>query len=115
MLSLICCYFKFNGKKSSYPRLILKLYNLFKEQKPEIVHAHFLDATIISLTAALLAGVKHRIYTRHHSTYHHKFAKKGVLYDKYSNMLATTIIAVSGVVEKVLLQNEQVPKRKIIM
>jgi len=97
------------------PGRIVKLYKLFKEQKPQIVHTHFLDATVLGLTAALFAGVKHRIYTRHHSTYHHKFAKKGVYYDRYSNMLATKIIAISSVVEKVLCQNELAPKRKVVI
>ncbi len=107
------CHFNFNGNKLLYPGLIVKLYKLFKKRKPEIVHTHFLDATVLGLTAALFAGIKHRIYTRHHSTYHHKFAKKGVYYDKYSNLLATKIIAISGVVEKVLLKKEQVPKGKV--
>jgi len=40
-----------------------KLYNLFKKEKPDIVHSHTPKAGLLSMWAAKLAGVKVRIHT----------------------------------------------------
>lgn len=67
----------------------------------------------MGLTAAKLAGVNQRIYTRHHSDYHHQYFPKAVKYDRYSNWLSTDIVAISEVVKNILTTKEKVKEEKI--
>jgi glycosyltransferase involved in cell wall biosynthesis len=99
--------------KKDLPLAIVKITRLLRKIKPQIVHAHLFDASLAGLMAARLAGIKRRIYTRHHSDYHHTYFPHAVKYDRLINRLATEIIAISGVVKNVLLQKEHVPEKKI--
>jgi glycosyltransferase involved in cell wall biosynthesis len=81
--------------------------------KPDVIHCHLLQANIIGLTAARLAGVRRRIYTRHHSSLHHVYHPKGVFWDKLANALATDIVAISDNVRRILMEWEHVPAAKI--
>ncbi|HOY41685.1 MAG TPA: glycosyltransferase family 4 protein [Chitinophagales bacterium] len=92
---------------------ILHTYKLLKRIKPDIVHTHIFEGSLIGLTAAFLAGIKNRIQTRHHSSFHHIHAPGGVKFDKYCNRISTTIIAPSENVKEILLSKEQVPESKI--
>jgi glycosyltransferase involved in cell wall biosynthesis len=71
-------------------------------------------ANLIGLSAAKLAGIKSRIYTRHHSDFHHVYFPKAVKWDKYCNYLATKIVSISDVVTNILVQKENVTNEKII-
>ena len=64
------------------------------------------------MTAAWLARVPKRIYTRHYATLHHEYYPNAVKYDKYINHLATDIVAISKNVERVLIQAEHVEPKK---
>lgn len=103
---------KFTGKKDIL-RSMYECYKFLKKEKIEIVHCHLFEACIIGLASARLAGVKKRIYTRHHSTLHHVYFPKAVYYDKFINYLATHIVAISNVVKTVLLNDEKVNVSKI--
>ena len=82
-------------------------------RRPDFVHCHLFQASIIGITAAWLAGIKKRIYTRHHADVHHVYHPNAVKYDRWVNSKATHIIAVSFNI-KTLLQNlEQVSADKI--
>lgn len=81
--------------------------------KPNIVHCHLFDASLVGLIASKLAFVKKRIYTRHHSLYHHNYFPNAVKYDKLINWLSTDIIAISNLVKNVLINQEDVPASKI--
>lgn len=102
----------FHGKKS-YPRCCYAVYQILKAEKPDFVNCNLLDANMIGLTAAWLAGVRNRVYTRHHSTFHHVYFRKGRYYDYFANFLATRIVAVSSLVKRVLIEYEGVPPEKI--
>lgn len=102
----------YTGKKD-LPKAIAAIYRLLKKQKPDVVHTHLFDANLAGLFAARLARIPTRIYTRHHSDYHHIYYPKAVKYDKLVNRLATHIIAISKVVENVLITKENVPAKKI--
>jgi glycosyltransferase involved in cell wall biosynthesis len=102
----------FYGKKS-YPRCLISVYNILKKESPNFVNCNLLDANLIGLSAAYLAGVPNRVYTRHHSTFHHVYFKKGKYYDYYSNFLATQIVAVSSLVRRVLVEMEGVSEEKV--
>jgi glycosyltransferase involved in cell wall biosynthesis len=105
---------KCSSKKQWLPALF-QTYRLLKKLKPDVVHCHLIKANIIGLTAAKLVGIKKRVYTRHHSSLHHIYFKKGVWLDKYSNRLATHIVAISRVVQRILIDWENVPSNKIIL
>lgn len=105
---------KYAGKKDM-PAAVYKTYRLLKEIKPEIAHCHIFEGGVIGMTAAKLAGVKKRIYTRHYSTYHHSYAPGGVKFDKWINALSTKIIAISENVRTILIEKENVPAEKIVL
>lgn len=98
--------------KKDYPSAIFKCRKLLKKLKTDMVHCHLRDANIIGLIAAKTLNIRKRIYTRHHSSYHHEYFPKAVKLDKLCNYLATDIIAISLNVKNVL-QKENVPLNKI--
>jgi glycosyltransferase involved in cell wall biosynthesis len=92
---------------------IWKLFWIFHSAKPAIVHAHLFDASICALPVAKFAGIKRRIYTRHHSTFHHQYFPKMVKYDRFINFCSTQIVAISENVKNVLTKQEGVNESKI--
>lgn len=105
-------YIQHLGKVSYFLSLFRVLKILFNI-KPDVVHAHLLDANLIGLLAAKLIGVKKRIYTRHHSTFHHEYYPRAVRWDKLTNILASHIVAISENVQDVLMTKESVLLKKI--
>lgn len=93
----------------------LKTFNLLRNIKPDIVHAHLFEAGLIGITAAYFARIKKRIYTRHYATQHHEYAPGGVKYDRIINHLSTDIIAISRNVEDVLINMEKIKPEKITL
>lgn len=102
-----------SNKKQIIPALC-KCFLLLKKIKPDVVHCHLMWANLIGLTGAKLAGVRSRIYTRHHSDYHHIYFPKAVKWDKYCNKLATKIVSITDVVTDILVKKENVSENKII-
>lgn len=102
----------YRGKKDIL-RGIWGTINILRKQKIDVVHAHLFDANIIGITAAWVLRIKKRIYTRHHSNFHHVYYPKAVKYDKFVNALSTDIIAISNNVENILTKLENVPRSKI--
>lgn len=105
-------YIRWRGNKD-YPAALLAVWKLLRRLRPKTVHCHFLHATIVGLTAAWLLGIKQRIFTRHHSTFHHDYAPRGVWLDKYCNRMATHILAITSMVKGILTDREEVPEEKI--
>lgn len=103
-------YFK---SKKNYPRTFAKLIKTLYVFKPDIIHCHMLDASLLGLLAGKILNIKIRITTRHFSTYHHEYHPKAVKIDKFINWLATNIIAISKVVEKTLIEKENVKPIKV--
>ncbi len=99
--------------KADLVKATFKTYQFLKHHKIDIVHCHLLDAGLVGILSAKMAGIKTRIYTRHYSTYHHVYFPKGVLYDKLINRYSTKIIAVSKLVKDVLIEKEHVESNKI--
>ncbi len=100
--------------KKSIPFAIIETIRFLKREKINIVHTHLFDANIVGLIAAKLAGIKKRIYTRHHSSYHHEYYPHAIKYDKLCNALATDIIAITATVRDILIKKEGVSYKKII-
>jgi len=102
----------YQGKKD-LPKSTWQIRKILRKDKINIVHTHLFDATFAGLIAAKLAGVKTRIYTRHHSSRNHKYNKKMVKFDKLFNRLSTTVIAISENVKEVLMRMEGLSDHKI--
>ncbi len=92
---------------------VKKLCRIFNKLQPDIVHTHFVNASLAGLLAAKISGVKCRIHTRHHSTECHNYYPHGVYYDKFISFLSTKIVAISEVVRNVLIERENVNPKKI--
>lgn len=105
-------FIKFNSKVD-YLKVAFKLMKLFFKLKPDVVHVHLIDACLTALPVAFLMGIRKRIYTRHHSTYHFDYFPHAVKYDKLINFLSTNIIAISKNVENVMLNKEHVNATKV--
>ena len=96
-------------------RVWLRVFKILRVQKPDIIHAHLWIANLVGLTAGWLAGVKKRIYTRHHATLHYKEYPSGLKWDKLNNRLATHIIAISRNVEDILINWDNAERKKITL
>lgn len=103
---------RYEGKKS-IPKAFFKVRQLLKKLKTEVVHCHLFAACVVGLTAARSLGIKKRIHTRHHSTFHHEYFPKAVFYDKMINRLSSDIVAISHNVQEILTQKEKVKDKKI--
>lgn len=101
----------YRGKKDAF-RAIRSVWKVFRTEKTHIVHTHLFDASMFGLLAAKLARIPKRVYTRHHGTLHHEFFPRAVYYDKLIHSFATDIIAISGIVQEVLLSRENVAQSK---
>ena len=99
--------------KYGMPLVLARLSLLFLIRRPDVVHAHLMDATLLGLTAAWLTGIRKRIYTRHNSTFHHVYFPGAVKYDRWSNRLATQIVSISQATDKALLEMENVSSGKV--
>lgn len=101
----------FTGKKD-YPKAILKTIRFFRKVRPDIIHTHLADASMIGLVAGKLTGIKKRVYTRHGGTQKF-FFDKGKKYDKAIHAMSTHIIATCENVKEVLMEEDKVKAEKI--
>ncbi len=105
-------FVKYRGKKDIFSA-IWKVRKQLKMWKTNVVHCHLFDANVVGLLASKSLGIKKRIYTRHHSDYHHVYFPRAVYYDRFVNYLATDIVAISGAVKEILEKKEFVNPKKI--
>ena len=114
-LNYNCYWIKFdsNNKKKYYPYALAKSYQLLKKIKPDIIHTHLFDDSLIMLTAARMAGIRNRIISKLDAGFHF-FTKPGwVKLDKLNNYNATNLITVSGENRKFIIKNENADPDKI--
>lgn len=105
---------RYRGKKD-FPRALAQGYRLLRRWRPDIVHAHLFDATLVAMIAGAAARIPVRVYTRHHSTYHHEYMPKALKWDRVMHICATNIVAISEVVRRVLVDREGVSPSKIAL
>ena len=99
--------------KKDYFRVFLELLSVLIWERPQIIHTHLFDASLLGLAAGWVARVPKRVYTRHYSTYHHMYHPRTVRLDRLMNQFATDIVAVSSTVKNVLTEREGVSPDKI--
>ncbi|MBL1280572.1 MAG: glycosyltransferase family 4 protein [Fluviicola sp.] len=92
---------------------IKKCLSLLKELKPELIHCHLAMANWIGLWAGKFAGIKTRVYTRHSGEPLHIHWKERLI-DKIQNGLSTKVIAITKVIEDLLLQ-QGVKRNKVAL
>lgn len=105
-------HYKLNNKLD----LILNFFRLlflFLRKRPQIVHAHLFEASLLSISASRLIGIKKCMYTRHHGSYHLDYFPNMVKWDRWNNRLANEIIAISENVKNILIDREEADPRKI--
>ena len=101
------------GKIGSIINFILVSREIIR-YRPHTLFASGQFATVIGILSAKLLNVPNRVFIRHHSSFHHKYKMKfGIIIDRISNRLATRIVAVSKVVEKILVEDELAVQDKI--
>ncbi len=93
--------------------LFFKLWWILLWSRPDIIHTHLRYASLLGVTAGFFAGIKKRIHTRHHSTSNHLYHPHAVKTDKWITALSTRVVAISKVVEKVLIEKENADSKKI--
>ena len=95
------------------PGALWRVIRLLRRTRPDTVHAHLLPACVVGLIAARILRVTQRVYSRHHSTFHHEYAARWVTIDRFINRLATHVVASSENVGYVVRELEGVPAEKI--
>lgn len=101
--------------KALFPFYVFYFWTLLLMKRPNFVHCHLFEASLIGLLAAKWAGVKKRFSTRHHSDFHHLYHPHAVKYDLWVNAWSTQIIAVSNNVAQILKEKEGVAENKIVV
>jgi glycosyltransferase involved in cell wall biosynthesis len=103
----------FFERKTDIPLATLNTYLTLRKWKPDAVHCHLFEASIIGLYAAKWAGIPKRIYTRHHFLYHWEENPKAVKYDIWCNQWATDIVTLTENMGKFLTEKEKAEPHKI--
>jgi glycosyltransferase involved in cell wall biosynthesis len=99
--------------KKDFFRAGYKIFSIIKKVKPDLVHCHLFDASLLGITISKMLNVKKRIHTRHHATHHHLYFPHAVKYDRWINKLSTKIIAISQNIKNILIEQEQVNPDKV--
>ena len=103
----------YNSRKDAL-RTVRSLMRHLRASRPAVINCNLLEASVYGLLAAFLTGIGKRTYTRHLAAHNHKYHPvKGVLYDRFCNLLSHRIIAISECTREVLTDWEHVPKEKV--
>jgi glycosyltransferase involved in cell wall biosynthesis len=85
-------------------------------RKPSVLYASGQFASATGMVCGFFLRVPIRIFTRHHSNYHHRYNLKfGIYVDQITSKMATCIVAVSEVVKSILIEVENVPSYKVVL
>jgi glycosyltransferase involved in cell wall biosynthesis len=104
--------------KNKYSSLTLfwEVWVEIVRNRPKVIYASGQFASAVGISCGFFAGIKLRVFTRHHSDYHHKYNMKfGIFVDKLTNMFANRIIAVSRNVQEIITNLESVSQKKVTL
>lgn len=101
--------------RKGYPMAYARLAALIKKERPDIVHAHLFDPSLMALTAAKRRGIK-TVLTRHHSDAIHEIASPAkrrfyLALENYISRKSDHIIAPSRTVRDYLLKEGVTPEK----
>jgi len=110
-----CYWIKYNHQKRKSGILvsIIKCYLILKKIKPDIVHSHLFDDSIVSMISAKLLGVKRRIVTKGDTGFHYFYKPQWVIFDRLINYLATDIVSISNESKRFIIEKENANPLKI--
>lgn len=110
-----CYWIKFShaNRKADMLLAIPRLLKLFKLIKPDVINTHLFDDSFPALFAARLIGIKKRVITKGDTTFHWNYAKKWVWADRFNNLNATDIIAISNESKEFILNQEKADPSKV--
>jgi glycosyltransferase involved in cell wall biosynthesis len=105
------------SERADYPRAAAEIWRTFKIEKPDVVHTHLFNPSLIALTLAKWRGLK-TVMTRHHSdlVYQIPSGVKRRFYlalEQYMMRKADHIIAPSIMVRDVMVDRQRVPNEKV--
>lgn len=92
------------------------LFNLFKKERPDIVHSSSSKAGLLSMIAGKLAGVKLRIHTVEEPPQIAKRGEKKTFFQRLEHLtyeLATDIWPTSNALKSLILENEICSREKL--
>ncbi len=89
----------------SYPACIKHIYKILKTNRPDIVHTHLTTANILGLTAAAMAGIKLRVFTKH-SGQIPGLDLKLKLYDYITLTFSVYAVAITAGIKKALVKQK---------
>ncbi len=98
--------------KYDYPRAIWQTMRFLRKVKPDIIHTHLGNASVIGMIAGKLSGIQGRAYTRHGGT-HRDFFEGGRKYERLIQSMSTHIIATCENVKEILTEEDKVKAEKI--
>ncbi|MBK8809915.1 MAG: glycosyltransferase family 4 protein [Acidobacteria bacterium] len=98
--------------KRDLPMVLLKLINILRKERAEVIHTHMFIADIVGQAAGKLLRIKPRVYTRHSSNENRKYHRKQRI-DRFVNASSSHVIAISKNVERILVSEENVSPAKI--
>ena len=101
---------RFRGRHD-LPRAAWEVRRFCREERFDLVHAHFVNSCLAGLAGSLLAGMPIRVQTRHHSSHHRLSHRKlwEIPFDAINNALSTCVIAPCENVRRKLIE-EGVPE-----
>jgi len=112
-----CHWIKYNSRYRKTQLIIgtWRLFWLLLKLKPDIIHSHVFDDSLISLIAAKIAGVKKRFITKADTGFHYFYTPHWIIFDKLNNRLATHIIAISTESQKFIIEKEKADPHKVYL
>lgn len=102
-------------RKRGMVRSFFNLYALFRKIKPDVVHTHLFDDSLPAILAARVAGVRMRVIQKEDTGFHWNFKPLWVWADRFNNVNATHIVAISKESKRFILDKEKAPSSKVFM
>ena len=102
-------------RKRSMIYAFFRLYKLFKNIKPDVVHTHLFDDSVPALLAAKCAGVNIRAIVKADVGFHYFYARKWVWFDRFNNFNATHIVPPTNEAKQFVIDKEKADVTKITM
>lgn len=100
--------------RTEYPLGLLRLVRFLRRAEIDVFHAHLFEPAVIGLPAAVLAGTRVRILTRHYSDYHTRIDRRWhTRLDQLCTTMSHAVIAVSRHTAQHLVEREGAPPEKV--